>query len=153
LAHFINISSICNAIHSANQKLTSCLNGQKTVGFCSFLANFSQQFYCRLAKRYVSRDSWVLRYINISFIWVLACSLCTVTTALLFNPVNAYYHIARYSILVSFIIGSLASILVSIEAFKKKEWQSSIKAVAMVLIFIACFWVTFIIFVVSYQGV
>ncbi len=27
---------------------------QKTVGFCSFLANFSQQFYCRLAKRYVS---------------------------------------------------------------------------------------------------
>jgi ABC-type Na+ efflux pump permease subunit len=97
----------------------------------------------------------VLRYINISFIWVLACSLCTVTTALLFNPdtVNAYYHIARYSILVSFIIGSLASILVSIEAFKKKEWQSSIKAVAMVLIFIACFWVTFMIFVVSHQGV
>jgi hypothetical protein len=31
--------------------ITSCLNGQKTVGFCSFLANFSQQFYCRLAKR------------------------------------------------------------------------------------------------------
>jgi len=28
---------------------------QKTVGFCSYLANFSQLFYCRLAKRYTSR--------------------------------------------------------------------------------------------------
>jgi len=97
----------------------------------------------------------VLRYINVSFIWVLACSLCTVTTALLFNPetVNAYYYIARYTILVAFIIGTLASILVSIDAFKKKAWKFSIKAVAMVLVFIACFWVTFMIFVVSHQGV
>ena len=34
-----------------NDDDASCSNGQKTVGFCSFLANFSQLFYCRLAKR------------------------------------------------------------------------------------------------------
>jgi hypothetical protein len=26
-------------------KITSRLKGQKTVGFCSFVANFSQQFF------------------------------------------------------------------------------------------------------------
>ncbi|GAB5994501.1 hypothetical protein AE1304_39600 [Aeromonas enteropelogenes] len=34
-------------------RITSCSNGQKTAGFCSFLANFSQLFCCRLAKRYI----------------------------------------------------------------------------------------------------
>jgi hypothetical protein len=36
---------------SCDFHITSCLNGQKKAGFCSFLANFSQLFYCRLAKR------------------------------------------------------------------------------------------------------
>lgn len=35
------------------ENITSCSNGQKTAGFCSFLANISQLFYSRLAKRYV----------------------------------------------------------------------------------------------------
>ena len=29
----------------ANRNLTSRLKGQKTVGFCSFVANSSQQFF------------------------------------------------------------------------------------------------------------
>jgi hypothetical protein len=33
------------------KSLTSRLKGQKTVGFCSFAANFSQLFYCLLTRR------------------------------------------------------------------------------------------------------
>ena len=80
-----------------------------------------------------------------NFLAVLGFSLCTITTALLFNPLTAGFYInyGRYFIYLALVIFIIAIVLTWVRAFKLKGAKhyilASIKTLAMCGIYAAAF--------------
>lgn len=89
------------------------------------------------------------------FVWVLACSLCTVSTAFLFIPVlaNFYFSYGRYFIYLAFIIGLVAIALTWYRSYRLKGWRNHVMAVIKTVVLVAVFSAAFIILIVTHSGI
>ncbi len=76
----------------ANRNLTSRLKGQKTVGFCSFVANFSQQFLPLNEALYMSMNKSILKVL----LFISFASLANEELPVWEFPVLGSKHIGNY---------------------------------------------------------
>ncbi len=90
-----------------------------------------------------------------NFVWVLACTICTVTTAFLLNPslANLYFSFGRYFIYFAFLIGSGAIGLIWFRSYKLKGWRNHAMAAIKTIVFAAIFFTAFVILIVSHSGI
>ena len=89
------------------------------------------------------------------FVWVLACSLCTVSTAFLFIPdlANFYFSFGRYFIYLAFIIGLAAIVLTWFRSYRLQGWRNYVIAAIKTVVLVAVFSVAFIILIVTHSGI
>ena len=89
------------------------------------------------------------------FVWVLACSLCTVATAFLFVPdlANIYFSYGRYFVYLAFFVGLMAISLTWYRSYKLKGWRNHVMALIKTIVLIGIFTSTFIILIVTHSGI
>gem|GEM_PF-5989119 len=60
------------------------------------------------------------------FVWVLACSICTIITAFLFVPSLASFYLffGRYFIYLAFFTGLVAIALIWYRSYKLRGWRN-----------------------------
>jgi hypothetical protein len=89
------------------------------------------------------------------FFAVLGFALCSIITALLFNPVTAnfYFSFGRYFIYLALAVFIIAITLTWIRSFKLKGAKNHIMASIKTLVMCGVFTVAFIILVVTHSGI
>jgi hypothetical protein len=89
------------------------------------------------------------------FVWVLACSLCTVATAFLFIPAlaNLYFSHGRYFIYASFCIGLGAILLTWCRSFRLQGWRNHVMAAIKTLVLASVFFASFLVLIVTHSGI
>jgi hypothetical protein len=89
------------------------------------------------------------------FVWVLACSLCTIATAFLFVPAlaNFYFAFGRYFIYLALLVGLAAIALIWHRSYKLKGWRNHGMAAIKTVVLVAVFSVAFVILIVSHSGI
>lgn len=89
------------------------------------------------------------------FVWVLACSLCTVATAFLFIPAlaNFYFSYGRYFIYLAFIVGLVAVVLTWYRSYRLQGWRNHVMSAIKTVVLIAVFSAAFIILIVTHSGI
>lgn len=104
----------------------------------------------RCLKGYVqSGIQMELRFDN--FVWILACTLCTVATSLFFVSalVDFYFAFGRYVVYLAFIVGLVAIALVWYRSIKVKGWRNHLIALAKTAVFSAAL----VVLIISHSGI
>lgn len=94
-----------------------------------------------------------LRFDN--FVWILACTLCTVATSLLFVPALAefYFAFGRYVVFLAFIVGLVAIALIWYRSIKGKGWRNHLIALAKTAVLTVVFSAALVVLIVSHSGI
>ena len=94
-----------------------------------------------------------LRFDN--FVWILACTLCTVATSLFFVSalVDFYFAFGRYVVYLAFIVGLVAIALVWYRSIKVKGWRNHLIALAKTAVFTAVFSAALVVLIISHSGI
>ena len=90
-----------------------------------------------------------------NFLAVSGFALCSITTALLFNPATAnfYFSYGRYFIYVAFVVFIAAIILTWVRSFKLKSVKNHIMSGIKSLVMCGIFATAFIILIVTHSGI
>ena len=89
------------------------------------------------------------------FFGFLGFALCTVTTALLFNPSTGHYYFSfgRYIIYLALAFFLVAIVLTWVRSFKLKGWQNHTMALIKTLLIFGVFSIAFTILIASHSGI
>ena len=91
----------------------------------------------------------------VKFLAAFGFALCSITTALLFNPATAnfYFSHGRYFIYVALVVFIVAIILTWVRSFKLKGAKNHIMSAIKTLVMCSIFATAFIILIVTHSGI
>ncbi len=100
-------------------------------------------------------ENVVMDYRVDKFLAVLGFALCSIITALLFNPVTAnfYFSYGRYFIYVALVVFIVAIVLTWLRSFKLKGVKNHIMSGIKTLVMCGIFATAFIILIVTHSGI